>query len=100
MTPEVIDALNGLEPGDPILVLTWLHHADRDVLTTRPRGERERRLTGVFATRSPDRPNPIGIHATTIMGIRGSEVDMTHLEVVNGTPIVDLKPVLGRISQR
>jgi len=97
---ELIDALKGLQPGDPILVLTWLHHADRDVLTTRPRGDSERPVSGVFATRSPNRPNPIGIHETTITGIRGCEVDVAHLEVVAGTPILDLKPVLGRISER
>jgi tRNA-Thr(GGU) m(6)t(6)A37 methyltransferase TsaA len=93
--PELADAMGGLEPGDRILILTWLHLADRQVLVTRPRNEPARPPTGVFATRSPARPNPIGLHETTITGIRGTEIEVAELEAVDGTPIIDIKPALG-----
>lgn len=93
-------ALKGLSPGDEIIVITWLHRADRDTLTTQPRSDPARSAAGVFATRSPDRPNPIGLHATTITSVQGNEIHVAHLETLDGTPVLDIKPVLGPISVR
>ena len=93
--------LASLRPGDEVVVLTWLHHARRDVLTVHPRGDPSRPPEGVFATRSPDRPNPIGLHRVRVTAIQGRRVQVDHLEAVDGTPIVDLKPLLsGRIAER
>jgi tRNA-Thr(GGU) m(6)t(6)A37 methyltransferase TsaA len=89
-----LPALEGLAPGDDVLLLTWLHLAGRDTLTTHPRGEVDRPLTGVFATRSPDRPNPIGLHEVHVLAIEGVRVHVRHLEALDGTPILDVKPVL------
>ncbi|MGH2909193.1 MAG: tRNA (N6-threonylcarbamoyladenosine(37)-N6)-methyltransferase TrmO [Solirubrobacteraceae bacterium] len=88
-------ALEGLAVGDEILVLTWLHLADRGVLRVHPRGDPRNPVSGVFATRSPDRPNPIGVHRTTIRRIDGLRIEVAALEAVDGTPIADVKPVLG-----
>lgn len=88
------DALDGLEPGDELLVLTWFHRADRDVLRTHPRSDPRNPLTGVFATRSPDRPNPVGLHPVVIRTIEGRRLRVGPLEAIDGTPVVDLKPVL------
>ena len=93
--PAVLDALDGLEPGMEVLVLTWLDRAGRDVLRVHPRGDATRPLTGVFATRSPHRPNPIGLHRVTITAIDGARVRVASLEAVDGTPIVDVKPLLA-----
>jgi tRNA-Thr(GGU) m(6)t(6)A37 methyltransferase TsaA len=87
-------ALDGLAPGDAIVVLTWFHLARRDVLITRPRSDPRNPLTGVFATRSPDRPNPIGLHPVTIVAIEGTSLVVAPLEAIDGTPILDLKPVI------
>jgi tRNA-Thr(GGU) m(6)t(6)A37 methyltransferase TsaA len=95
-TAEVSQGLRDLDVGADVLVLTWLHRADRDTLAVRPRGDATRPLTGVFSTRSPDRPNPIGLHRVRILGIDGATVHVRGLEAVDGTPIVDLKPVLTR----
>jgi tRNA-Thr(GGU) m(6)t(6)A37 methyltransferase TsaA len=97
---EVLDALADLEVGDDVIVLTWLDRADRGVLTTRPRGDASRPMTGVFSTRSPDRPNPIGLHRVQIAAIDGARVKVRNLEALNGTPIVDVKPVLGSVDER
>jgi tRNA-Thr(GGU) m(6)t(6)A37 methyltransferase TsaA len=97
---DVLDGLADLEVGSDVIVLTWLDRADRDVLTTRPRGDASRPLTGVFSTRSPDRPNPIGLHRVQIAAIDGARVKVRNLEALNGTPIVDVKPVLGSIDER
>jgi tRNA-Thr(GGU) m(6)t(6)A37 methyltransferase TsaA len=88
------EALDGLEAGDEALVITWFHRADRDVLRTRPRSDPRNPLTGVFATRSPDRPNPLGLHPVTIRAIEGRRLRVGPLEAIDGTPVVDLKPVL------
>jgi tRNA-Thr(GGU) m(6)t(6)A37 methyltransferase TsaA len=77
-----------------MLVLTWLDRSARDVLVVRPRSDRNRPQTGVFSTRSPDRPNPIGLHRVQIVGIDGLRVRVRHLEALDGTPVVDVKPVL------
>ncbi|HEX5058952.1 MAG TPA: tRNA (N6-threonylcarbamoyladenosine(37)-N6)-methyltransferase TrmO [Kofleriaceae bacterium] len=87
-------ALDGLAAGDDILVFTWLDRARRDVLRVHPRGDRTRPEEGVFATRSPHRPNPIGLHRVTIVAIEGTRVHVRPLEALDGTPIVDIKPVL------
>jgi tRNA-Thr(GGU) m(6)t(6)A37 methyltransferase TsaA len=98
--PGMADALRGLRAGTDVLVLTWLHQAHRKVLTVHPRGDLSRPLTGVFATRSPDRPNPIGLHRVEVAAIDGLRVRVRKLEALDGTPIVDVKPVLGPIDER
>ena len=91
---EFAAAMRDLEPGADVLVLTWLDRADRDVLVVHPRGDQSRPPTGVFATRSPDRPNPIGLHRVTVLRVDGLRVLVRDLEALDGTPIVDVKPVL------
>lgn len=99
--PGVLDALQGIEPGDRLLILTWLDRADRDVLAVHPRGDPSRPLAGVFTTRSPHRPNPIGIHRVEVAAVEGGRVKVHNLEALDGTPIVDVKPVLSEeISER
>jgi tRNA-Thr(GGU) m(6)t(6)A37 methyltransferase TsaA len=89
-----VDGLDGIAVGDEILVITWLHRARRDVLKVHPRSDRRRPLAGVFATRSPDRPNPIGIHRVTVRKIAGNRLRIGAIEAIDGTPVVDIKPVL------
>ena len=93
--PEVIDGLSSLRPGDEVLVLTWLDRARRDVLRVHPRGDTTRPEEGVFSTRSPHRPNPIGLHRVEILAIDGPRVRVRGLEALDGTPILDVKPVLS-----
>jgi len=88
------DALDGLAVGDHVVLLTWLHQARRRVQRVHPRGNRRSPLTGVFATRSPDRPNPIGLHEVTIVEMDGIRLRLEPLEVLDRTPVVDIKPVL------
>jgi tRNA-Thr(GGU) m(6)t(6)A37 methyltransferase TsaA len=95
-----VAGLSGLEPGDDALVLTWLDRARRDVLSVHPRGDPARPEQGVFATRSPDRPNPIGLHRVQIVEIDGGRVLVRDLEALDGTPVLDLKPVLGAQAER
>jgi tRNA-Thr(GGU) m(6)t(6)A37 methyltransferase TsaA len=90
-------ALDGLAPGDALVLVTWLDRADRDTLTVHPRGEVTRPPAGVFATRSPDRPNPIGLHDVEVVEIVGTRVRVRHLEAIDGTPVLDLKPVLTAV---
>jgi tRNA-Thr(GGU) m(6)t(6)A37 methyltransferase TsaA len=92
---SVADALADVAAGDRMLVLTWLDRADREVLVTHPRDDLTRPPTGVFSTRSPDRPNPIGLHLVTVAERDGLRVRVHDLEAIDGTPVVDLKPVLG-----
>ena len=94
LDPEFLEALHGIQPGDALLVLTWLDRADRDVLTVHPRGDPARERLGVFATRSPHRPNPIGLHRVRVDFIDGTRIGVADLEALDGTPILDLKPVL------
>jgi tRNA-Thr(GGU) m(6)t(6)A37 methyltransferase TsaA len=89
------EALDGIGPGDEVLVLTWLDRGDRDVLRVHPRGDTDRPEIGVFATRSPDRPNPIGLHRVEVVAVDGSAVRVRDLEAVDGTPVLDVKPILG-----
>ena len=98
--PEVTEGLRDLRPGDEVIVLTWLDRADRDVLVTRPRDDPARPLTGVFSTRSPDRPNPVGLHRVQIVSAEGTRFLVRSLEALDGTPIVDVKPVLDRHAER
>jgi tRNA-Thr(GGU) m(6)t(6)A37 methyltransferase TsaA len=93
-------ALADIVSGSEVIVLTWLDRADRDVLTVHPRGDVSRPRTGVFATRSPDRPNPIGLHRVTVLDVDGVRLRVRDLEAIDGTPIVDVKPVLGSIGER
>jgi tRNA-Thr(GGU) m(6)t(6)A37 methyltransferase TsaA len=88
------EALDGIRAGDQIIVITWLHRSDRKVLKVHPRSDPNRRLTGVFATRSPDRPNPLGLHEVTIYRIVGRRLRIGPIEAIDGTPVVDIKPVL------
>lgn len=100
LDPAFQPGLAGLTAGGEILVVTWLHAADRQVLTVHPRGDASRPLSGVFATRSPHRPNPIGLHRVTITSIEGSTVGVDRLEAIHGTPILDIKPVLAPEADR
>ncbi|HZB31759.1 MAG TPA: tRNA (N6-threonylcarbamoyladenosine(37)-N6)-methyltransferase TrmO [Streptosporangiaceae bacterium] len=99
-TEDVRPGLRDLRPGTEVLVLTWLDRASRDVLAVRPRDDPERPLTGVFSTRSPDRPNPVGLHRVSIVSIDGTRVRVRDLEALDGTPIVDVKPVLDPVGDR
>jgi tRNA-Thr(GGU) m(6)t(6)A37 methyltransferase TsaA len=94
VAPWAADALQGLAVGDELLVLTWLHRARRDVLRVHPRSDRRKPLTGVFATRSPDRPNPVGLHPVTVRAIEGTRLHVGPIEAIDGTPVIDVKPVL------
>ena len=96
---SVAEALEGLAVGDEIVVITWLHRARRDVLKVHPRSNKRLPLAGVFATRSPDRPNPLGLHRVTVRTIAGNRLRIGPIEAINGTPVVDLKPVLAGQEQ-
>jgi tRNA-Thr(GGU) m(6)t(6)A37 methyltransferase TsaA len=91
---DVTEALDGIRPGDEVIVLTWLDRADRDVLRTRPRDDPANPIQGVFATRSPDRPNPIGLHPVTVVSVDGPRMSVRNLEALDGTPVLDVKPVI------
>jgi tRNA-Thr(GGU) m(6)t(6)A37 methyltransferase TsaA len=95
LEPQVLDALDGIEPGARLIVLTWLDRARRDVLRVHPRDDPSNPMRGVFSTRSADRPNPIGLHEVEVLAIDGNRVRVSALEAVDGTPVLDLKPVLG-----
>jgi tRNA-Thr(GGU) m(6)t(6)A37 methyltransferase TsaA len=92
--PSAADGLLRLAVGDEILVFTWLHQARRETLQVHPRGNEDNPLTGVFATRSPDRPNPLGLHPVVVREIDGSRLRIGPMEAIDGTPVVDIKPVL------
>lgn len=92
--PLVSPGLDGLKAGEDIIVVTWLHKARREVLKVHPRSEKHRPLTGVFATRSPDRPNPLGLHRVTILRIVKNRLRIGPIEAIDGTPVIDIKPVI------
>ncbi len=94
--PEYQDGLDGVEPGQTIVVLFWLHQAVRDILKVYPRGDRSRGLRGVFATRSPMRPNPIAISELQVLAIHGNLLDVSGLDILDGTPILDIKKKISR----
>ncbi|MEV6874348.1 tRNA (N6-threonylcarbamoyladenosine(37)-N6)-methyltransferase TrmO [Amycolatopsis sp. NPDC051128] len=98
--PEFHPAAADLRPGDRLVLLTWLHAADRKVQSVHPRGDRDRRREGVFSTRSPDRPNPIGLHTVTVTAVENGTLTVTGLEAIDGTPVLDVKPVLGQVAER
>jgi tRNA-Thr(GGU) m(6)t(6)A37 methyltransferase TsaA len=97
---SVAAGLEGIAAGDELLVLTWLDRARRDVLRVYPRGDLSRGEHGVFTTRSPDRPNPIGLHRVRVAEVAGTRIRVHDLEALDGTPIVDVKPVLGDVGER
>ena len=97
---DVADGIQNLRPGEEIIVLTWLDRARREILLVHPRRRVDMPAVGVFSTRSPDRPNPIGLHQVTILGIDGCRLHVSNLEALDGTPVVDIKPLLGPISKR
>ena len=92
--PWAAAGLEGLEVGDEIIVITWLHLANAEVLRVHPRSDPSKPLTGVFATRSPDRPNPLGLHPVVVRAIAGNRLRIGPIEAIDGTPVVDLKPTL------
>ncbi len=98
--PEVAEGLPDIAAGTEIIVLTWLDRAARDVLVTRPRDDPARPVTGVFSTRSPDRPNPIGLHRVQVVATDGLRILVRPLEALDQTPIIDVKPVLGPAAER
>lgn len=100
LTAPVAQGLVGIKVGDELIVLTWLHRARRDVLQVHPRGRREAPLTGVFATRSPDRPNPVGLHRVSVLQVSGLKLRIAPIEAIDGTPVVDIKPVLAQSDDR
>jgi tRNA-Thr(GGU) m(6)t(6)A37 methyltransferase TsaA len=100
LDPAVLEGLQGIRPGDQVILLTWLDRARRDVLRVHPRDDVANPLQGVFNTRSADRPNPIGLHQVEIASIDGRRIRVRNLEAVDGTPVVDIKPVLRRRARR
>ena len=95
VSPAVASGLDGIVAGDEIIVVTWLHRARRDVLKVHPRSDRRRPLTGVFATRSPDRPNPLGLHRVKVRKVARNRLRIGPIEAIDGTPVIDIKPVLS-----
>ena len=92
--PWAADALLGISPGDQLIIITWLHQGNRETLRVRPRRDPNNPLTGVFATRSPDRPNPLGLHPVVVRAVEGTRLLIGPMEVVDGTPVVDIKIAL------
>jgi tRNA-Thr(GGU) m(6)t(6)A37 methyltransferase TsaA len=90
----VAGGLEGIEVGQEMILITWLHQSHRDILKLHPRWDKTMPLTGVFATRSPDRPNPLGLHRVTVLSIDGKRLKVGPIEAIDGTPVVDIKPVL------
>ena len=94
----VAEGLDGIVVGDAIIVITWFHQSQRDVLKLHPRWDKNNPLTGVFATRSPDRPNPLGLHRVTVLEIDGNRLRIGPIEAIDGTPVVDIKPVMPAVA--
>ena len=94
LNPKYISGLDRMKAGDNIIVITWLHLADRHVLRVHPQRDSSRPITGVFSTRSPDRPNPLGLHRVRVLAINDESLFIGPIEVVDGTPVVDIKPVV------
>ncbi len=94
LIPAFIDGLDRMQVGDEIIVITWLHLAHRDVLKVHPQGNTAKPLTGVFLTRSPDRPNPLGLHRVRVLAIESNSLLIGPIEVIDGTPVLDIKPVV------
>ena len=100
LRPDLAPAAADLRVGDEVIVITWLHRARRDVLSVHPRDDRTRPREGVFTTRSPDRPNPVGLHVVTIVAIEGDMITVHALEAIDGTPVIDVKPTLRTVGER
>lgn len=100
LEPHVAEGIRDLRVGDHIIVVSWLDRARRDVLTTHPRDDPDSPLLGVFSTRSPDRPNPIGLHRVQIRAVKGRRIFVSDLEAIDRTPILDIKPVLDPVAER
>lgn len=98
VNPRFARGLLGITTGDEIIVISWLHQANRELLEVHPRGDLRNPLAGVFATRSPDRPNPLGLHRVTVLEISGTQLRIGPIEAINGTPVVDIKPILANFS--
>jgi tRNA-Thr(GGU) m(6)t(6)A37 methyltransferase TsaA len=96
IVPEMRRALDGIARGQEIILITWFHRSRRSVLKVHPRSDKRIPLTGVFATRSPDRPNPLGLHAVKVLDVEGNRLRVGPLEAIDGTPVVDIKPVLSK----
>ena len=94
MIPGYTDGLDRMRVGDEIIVITWLHQAHREVLKVHPRGDVSNPLTGVFSTRSPDRPNPLGLHRVKVLEIHRDRLHIGPIEAIDGTPVIDIKPVV------
>jgi len=92
----IAEGLEGIAAGNEIILITWFHKARRDRLKVHPRGDKNRPLTGVFATRSPDRPNPLGLHRVTVLEVTGNRLRVGPIEAIDGTPVIDIKPVLPK----
>lgn len=92
--PDFKDGISDIETGNELIVFSWLHQSDRTVLKTKPRNEESAKLTGVFSTRSPARPNPIGMHIVKVVAVNDCHIQVSQLELLDGTPIIDIKPML------
>lgn len=93
--PAYTEALYRMKAGDEIIVITWFHLADREIQKVHPRGDLSNPLTGVFLTRSPDRPNPLGLHRVKLIAITDNRLHIDAIEAIDGTPVIDIKPVVG-----
>lgn len=100
LLPEFVSGLMDIQVGDQLIILTWLHLSQRDKIQVHPRGKTDRPLTGVFATRSPNRPNPIGLHTVSVLEIDGQSLRVAPIEAVDGTPVIDIKPILSSKGAR
>jgi tRNA-Thr(GGU) m(6)t(6)A37 methyltransferase TsaA len=96
--PKYIEALHRMHAGDEIIVITWLHLGSREALKVHPRGDASRPLTGVFSTRSPNRPNPLGLHRVKVLEINGGLLHIGAIEAIDGTPVIDIKPVVAEAN--
>ncbi len=94
LAAQLAPGLLGIAAGDELVVLTWLHRAQQEVLQVHPHGDLEAPLKGVLATRWPDRPNPVGLHRVVVLEVVGHRLRVTPMEAIHGTPIVDIKPIL------
>jgi tRNA-Thr(GGU) m(6)t(6)A37 methyltransferase TsaA len=95
---DVLEAMDDIAAGDELILITWFHESHRDVLKVHPRSDPRNPLTGVFSTRSPDRPNPLGLHRVRVLEVARPRIRVGPLEAIDGTPVVDIKPVLSRVE--
>lgn len=98
VNPAVAEGIEGISVGSEIILITWFHKAHRNTLRLHPRRDRSRPMTGVFSTRSPDRPNPLGLHRVAVLEIAGNKIKVKPIEAIDGTPVVDIKPVLPQTA--